>query len=92
MTRTAANARRLHRIAADTDEEIMAGLLEAAHAFRSAVLAAQPHFHTDGARKELEFFGEQFDELMHDTLESARGAINNAIDDATGYARPGRAA
>lgn len=83
---------RQQRDAADTDAEIMEGLLKAAHDFRSAVLAAAPHFHTDGARKELEFFGEQFDELIHDSLDSAKGAIDNALDDAAPMARAGRAA
>jgi hypothetical protein len=84
--------RRLQRAAADTDLEILDGLLAAAHDFRSAVLAAAPHLHIHGARAALAAFADGFDDLMGDTVRGARRAAEDALDDASPMPPPGRAA
>lgn len=90
--RRAAARRQLERAAADTDLDILDGLLDEAHGFRSVVLAAAPHLHTDRARELLRPFADLFDDLMGDTLRAARRAADDARDDAATMRRPGHAA
>jgi hypothetical protein len=85
-------ARRLLRDLAHTDLEILDGLLEAAHAFRSAVCAAAPHLHLRATRAALASFEDAFDDLMGDTLRGARRAAEDVLDDASPVPPPGRAA
>ena len=93
--RTAARvaaAQRQQRAAAHDDIEMLDALLAEAHRFKASVGAAAPYLAVARARAALDDFADRFDDLMGDTVAAARKFADDALDDASPYARPGRAA
>lgn len=72
------------------DMSTVEALMAQGKAFRAAVLAAR--WNIDGPGKELRHFGEMFDDLIHDSLQSAHGCVVRALDECGVEVRKGEAA